>query len=113
VSYFSDGVPLSTPFYEPSLKQSNISSQIFSWRQIDNFVSDIPTLNINIYNVSGNTLLLTDNTNTPTNGIWEYSLDNGSSWSGFTSSANTIDNYIRYTPTISLGATIVKPILYI
>jgi hypothetical protein len=113
MSYFSNGVPLSIPFYEPSLKQSNITSQIFSWRQIQEFVGNIPTLNIDIYNLSGNTLLLTDNTTTPINGIWEYSSDSGDNWSGFTSSANTIGNYIRYTPTSSLGGGIgVKSILY-
>jgi hypothetical protein len=113
MSYFSDGIPLSTPFYEPSLKHSDVSSQIFAWRQIYEFVDNIPNLNIDIYNVSGNTLLLTDNTDTPVNGVWEYSSDNGNNWSGFTSSANTIDNYIRYTPNSSLGTGInVKPILY-
>ena len=113
MSYFSNGIPLSTPFYEPSLKQSDISSQIFSWRQINNFVDDIPEINIDIYNVSGNTLLLTDDTNTPINGVWEYSSNDGISWNGFTSSANTIGNYIRYTPSSSLGSGIkVKPIIY-
>ena len=113
MSYFSDGIPLSTTFYEPSLKHSDISSQIFAWRQVHEFVDDIPELSIDIYNVSGSTLLLTDNTDTPVNGVWEYSSDNGNNWSGFTSSANTIDNYIRYTPTSSLGTGIkVKPILY-
>jgi hypothetical protein len=113
MSYFSDGIPLSTTFYEPSLKHSDISSQIFAWRQVHEIVDDIPELSVDIYNVSGNTLLLTDNTDTPVNGVWEYSSDNGNNWSGFTSSANTIDNYIRYTPNSSLGTGIkVKPILY-
>lgn len=113
MSYFSNGIPLSTPFYEPSLKQSDISSQIFSWRQIHEFVDDIPKLNIDIYDVSGSTLLLTDDTDNSLNGVWEYSSDDGASWSGFTSSANTIGNYIRYTPNNSLGIGItVKPIIY-
>jgi hypothetical protein len=113
MSYFSDGIPLSTTFYEPSLKHSDISSQIFAWRQVHEFVDDIPELSIDIYNVSGSTLLLTDNTDTPVNGVWEYSSDNGNNWSGFTSSVNTIDNYIRYTPNSSLGTGIkVKAILY-
>jgi hypothetical protein len=113
MSYFSDGIPLSTTFYEPSLKHSDISSQIFAWRQVHEFVDNIPELSIDIYNVSGNTLLLTDTVSGSTNGTWEYSSDNGNNWSGFTSSANTIDNYIRYTPNSSLGTGIkVKPILY-
>jgi hypothetical protein len=113
MSYFSNGIPLSTPFYEPSLKQSDISSQIFSWRQIHEFVDDIPELNIDIYDVSGSTLLLTDDTDTSLNGVWEYSSNDGVSWSAFTQSANTIGNYIRYTPNSSLGSGItVKPIIY-
>ena len=113
MSYFSNGIPLSTPFYEPSLKHSDISSQIFAWRQVHKFVDGIPNLSIDIYNVSGNTLLLTDTVSGSTNGVWEYSSDNGNNWSGFTTSANTIDNYIRYAPTSSLGTGIkVKPILY-
>jgi hypothetical protein len=113
MSYFSNGIPLSTPFYEPSLKQSNISSQIFSWRQIYEFVGDIPKLNVDIYNVNGNILLLTDDTDNSLNGVWEYSSDDGVSWNGFTSSANTVGNYIRYIPNSSLGSGItVKPIIY-
>ena len=113
MSYFSDGVPLSTPFYEPSLKQSNVASQIFSWRQTQEFVGNIPVLNIDIYDLSINTLLLTDNTTTPINGVWEYSSDSGNTWNAFSSLANTIGNYIRYTPSGSLGSGIgVKSILY-
>jgi hypothetical protein len=113
MSYFNNGIPTSIPYYEPSLKHTNISSEIFAWRQVHNFVNNIPTLNLNVYNVAGNTLLLSDDTNTPTNGVWEYSSNNGITWNPFSSSANAIGNYIRYTPNLSLGSGIkIKPILY-
>ena len=103
---------MSTSFYEPSLKNSNISSNIFSWRQRDNFESNIPNLNLDIYDVSNNNLLLTDSVNSSSNGIWQYSTD-GVTWSSWLSSANSIGNYIRYSATtLSASGIKVKPILY-
>jgi len=113
ISYFSNDIPKSLSFYEPSLTESSISSQIFAWRQISEFISNIPNLSVDIYNASTSALLLNDDTNTPINGTWEYSSNNGISWNIFNPSANVIGNYIRYTPSSSLGTGIkVKPILY-
>lgn len=114
MSYYSNEPPKSLTFYEPSLKFSNISNQIFAWRQIAEFVNQIPNLNINVYNVNSNTLLLTDNVSGSTNGVWEYSSNEGVNWNTFSYSANSINNYIRYTPNSSLGSGIkIKPIIYI
>jgi hypothetical protein len=113
ISYFSNDIPKSLSFYEPSLTESSISSQIFAWRQISEFISNIPNLSVDIYNASTSALLLNDDTNTPINGTWEYSSNNGISWNTFSPTANAIGNYIRYTPSSSLGTGIkVKPILY-
>jgi len=113
MSYNSDAQPLSIPFYEPSLKFTDKSSQIFSWRQNSQFNENIPNLNINIYD-SSNNLLLTDSVSGSTNGIWEYSSNNGNNWNSWVSSANTIGNYIRYSAsTLSASGLIIKPILYI
>jgi hypothetical protein len=69
-------------------------------------------LKLNIYNASSSNILLTDNSMTASLGIWEYS-NNGLTWSGFTTSANSIGNYIRYIPNSSLGTNIkIKAILY-
>ena len=114
MSYYSNETPISLTFYEPSLKFSNVSSQIFAWRQSNEFVEEIPNLNINIYNASSNILLLSDNVSGSTNGVWEYSSNEGVTWNTFSYSANSINNYIRYTPNSSLGSGIkVKPIIYI
>ncbi len=113
MSYNSDAQPLSIPFYEPSLKFTDKSSQIFSWRQNSQFNENIPNLNINIYD-SSNNLLLTDSVSGSTNGIWEYSSNNGNNWNSWVSSANTVGNYIRYSAsTLSASGLIIKPILYI
>jgi hypothetical protein len=113
MSYNSDAQPLSIPFYEPSLKLTDKSSQIFTWRQNSQFNENIPNLNINIYD-SSNNLLLTDSVSGSTNGIWEYSSNNGNNWNSWVSSANTIGNYIRYSAsTLSASGLIIKPILYI
>ncbi len=112
LTYSANTQPVSTSFYEPSLKYTNISSKIFAWRQRDNFESNIPNLYLDIYNASNNNLLLTDNVNISSNGIWQYSTD-GSTWNSWVSSADTVGNYIRYSATtLSASGIKVKPILY-
>ena len=92
---------------------NNLSSNIFSWRQNDNFQSDIPNLKIDIYNIVDSSLLLSDNVNSSSSGIWEYSTD-GNTWNSWVSSADTIGNYIRYSAsTLSASGLKIKPILYI
>jgi hypothetical protein len=113
LSYSANTNPVSTSFYEPSLKNTNLSSNIFSWRQRSNFGTNIPNLNLNVYDISSNDLLLTDNVNSSSNGIWQYSTD-GQIWNSWVSSADTIGNYIRYSAsTLSANNLKIKPILYI
>jgi hypothetical protein len=83
--------------YEPSISKSNIGNRIFAWRQSSFWPSDIPPLKIQIQNITTNTNILEDNTNSQSSGIWEYSDDNGVSWNSWDSTANNIGNYIRYT----------------
>jgi hypothetical protein len=113
MSYYENNTPLSTTYYDPSIENTNIGSQIFSWRQSSIFNDQIPNLNINIYNVTGSTLLLSDSVSGSTNGIWQYSSNDGNTWNSWSSSANTVGNYIRYSAsTLSASGLIVKPILY-
>ena len=113
LTYTGNTNPIPTSFYEPSLKTNNLSSNIFSWRQNDNFQSDIPNLKIDIYNIADSSLLLSDNVNSSSSGIWEYSTD-GNTWNSWVSSADTIGNYIRYSAsTLSASGLKIKPILYI
>jgi len=113
LSYQSNDIPTSLPFYDPSLKFTDKTSNIFSWRQNSEFTNTIPNLNINIYDTSNN-LLLSDSVSGSTSGIWQYSNDNGNIWNSWSSSANTTGNYIRYSAsTLSASGLIVKPILFI
>jgi len=113
LSYQSNDIPKSLPFYDPSLKFTDKTSNIFSWRQNSEFTNTIPNLNINIYDTSNN-LLLSDSVSGSTSGIWEYSNDDGNIWNSWSSSANTTGNYIRYSAsTLSASGLIIKPILFI
>jgi hypothetical protein len=113
MSYESNGVPNPITFYDPSIKNTVLSSKIFSWRQNSLFNTQIPNLNIDIYD-SSNNLLLTDSISGSTSGTWEYSSDDGTTWNSWAYSANTVGNYIRYTASLlSAPGLIVKPILYI
>jgi hypothetical protein len=112
LSYQSNYLPLSSPYYDPSLKFTDKTSNIFSWRQNTEFINQLPELAIDVYNTS-NSLLLSDTVNTSTNGIWEYSNDEGLTWSPWSYSANSVGNYIRFSAsTLSAPGQIVKPILY-
>ena len=97
--------------YEPSIAQSNIASRIFAWRQGTTWGSSIPTMRIRIYNIATNTLILEDTTSTGTSGTFEYSTNNGSSWNAWSSSADAIGNYIRYTATSLPSSTRTKVVL--
>jgi hypothetical protein len=83
--------------YEPSVGNSSISNRIFSWRQSELWLTNIPTLKIKIFNINTNTLILEDDTSVQLSGVWEYSDDNGSSWNAWDNTANLVGNYIRYT----------------
>jgi hypothetical protein len=103
ITYDTSADPASTSFYEPSISNSNPGSGIIAWRQREVFSgTNIPNLTIKIYD-SSNVLLLTDTTNSPTLGTWQYSTNGGNTWNTWTSSANVIGNYIRYTPTSPVG----------
>ena len=56
-----------------------------------------------MYDMSTVTLILTDSTNSPIDGVWEYSSDSGITWNAWSVSGNSIGNYIRYTPYSSIG----------
>ena len=82
--------------YEPSLSQSSIASRIFSWRQGSSWGGTIPNLRIRIWNIDLNTLVLEDTTSASLYGDWEYSTNSGSSWNSWSSSADSVGNYVRY-----------------
>lgn len=91
--------------YQPSVGNSNLTSSIFAWRFSTAFGSTVPDLRVRLYDAVSGSLLVDDNTASPT-GTFEKSTDDGGSWGAY----NTTDKanettYIRYTPA-SLGSGI-------
>lgn len=82
--------------YEPSLTKSSAQNRQFAWRQISSWGGTIPNLRIRLFNVANNATVLDDDVTSNTYGTWQYSTD-GTNWLSWSSSADTIGNYIRYT----------------
>ena len=91
--------------YQPSIGLSDKVNKRFAWRFSTAFGSTVPTLRVRLYDAVTNSLLVDDNTGTPT-GTFEQSTDLGNSWVAWTNIDKTNENtYIRYTPS-SLGDNI-------
>jgi hypothetical protein len=84
--------------YQPSLAKSSTASKIFAWRQVAAWGSNIPNLRIRLYDATTNNELLNDTVTNSSYGTWQYSTD-GTNWLSWSSSADAIGNYIRYTAT--------------
>lgn len=84
--------------YQPSVGVSSTTSKRFAWRHAVAFGGNVPALRIRLYDAVLGTLLLDDNTDTPT-GTWERSTNGGSSWSAWsTADKSNETTYLRYTP---------------
>lgn len=84
--------------YQPSLTKSSAASRILAWKQISSWGSDIPNMQIRLYNADTNFLVLDDDITSSLYGTFEYSTD-GTTWNTWSASADTVGNYIRYTAT--------------
>jgi hypothetical protein len=82
--------------YSPSVAESSLASRIFAWQQQSSWGGTIPNLKIRIYNASNGDLLLYDTVSESSSGTWQYSTD-GITWLAWSSSADAVGNYIRYT----------------
>lgn len=82
--------------YQPSLTKSSAANRQFVWRQVSAWGSNIPDLQLRLYNASTGFLVLDDTVDVSSSGTWEYSTD-GTSWSAWSASADAAGNYIRYT----------------
>jgi hypothetical protein len=91
--------------YSPSLQFTSASNLIFAWRQTEEVDGYSPILNISITNIDTNNIVLDDDTDASSSGIWEYSTNNGVDWAEWDINAFDIGNYIRYTAN-SLPASI-------
>ena len=81
--------------YAASISKSSLSSKIFAWQQTNLFNSSLPNMKIRVYNTNDGKIILYDTVNDSALGTWEYSTD-GINWNPWSSSADTIGNYIRY-----------------
>jgi hypothetical protein len=84
--------------YQPSLSKSSAANNRFVWRQVLAWESNIPNLQIRLYNADTGFLVLDDTVTLSSSGTWQYSTD-GTTWQSWNSSANVVGNYIRYTAT--------------
>ena len=84
--------------YQPSLSKSSTASKIFAWKQVSAWGTDIPDMRLRLYDASTEVELLNDTVNLSSYGTWEYSTS-GTSWSPWSSPADNVGNFIRYTAT--------------
>jgi len=96
--------------YQPSLTKSSASSRIFAWKQVTAWGTNIPNLQIRLYNADTGFLVLDDTVGVSGSGTWQYST-NGSTWNSWSASADTVGNYIRYTATSLPNNITVKALL--
>jgi len=82
--------------YSPSVSNSSLINRTFAWRQESLWNSNIPNLKIRLYNATNNNIVFYDTVANSASGTWEYSTDNGVTWLPWSSSADSVGNYIRY-----------------
>lgn len=96
--------------YQPSLTKSSASSRIFAWKQVSSWGGTIPNLQIRLYNADTGFLVLDDNVTSSSSGTFQYSTD-GTTWNSWSSSADTVGNYIRYTATSLPSSITIRALL--
>jgi hypothetical protein len=82
--------------YFPSKEKTSLSGRMLVFRQCQKWNSAIPNLRIRIYNDDTGFLVMDDTVSASNYGDWAYSTD-GYSWSAWSSSADAVGNWIRYT----------------
>jgi hypothetical protein len=97
--------------YQPSVANSNITTNVFAYRQSILWNSNIPNMRIRLYNASTNNLILDDDITSSAYGTWEYSSNNGTSWNAWDNTQDVVGNYIRYTANSLPGGTRIKALL--
>ena len=96
--------------YTPSTDKSVPASRIFAWRQSSLWSTTIPNMRVLLTNASTLTTIIDDNSTANSFGVFEYSTD-GITWSPWSSSADTVGNYVRYTAASLPNGAIVKALL--
>jgi hypothetical protein len=91
--------------YQPSVGLSDVSNSQFCWRFATAFGSTVPALRVRLYDAETGSLLVDDDTASPT-GTFERSTNAGGAWSAWNNTDKGNENtYLRYTPA-SLGSGI-------
>ncbi len=91
--------------YQFSATQSSAASKQFAWRFSTAFGGTVPTLRIRLYDAVTGSLLVDDNSASPT-GTWEKSTNDGSTYGSYNTTDKANDTtYIRFTP-LSLADSI-------
>jgi len=96
--------------YTPSVNKSNVTNRIIAYRQSIVWGGNIPDLHIRLYNAATGALVLDDLVSTSLSGVWQYSTD-GNNWNVWSSSADAVGNYIRYTATTLPAGIIIRALL--
>lgn len=99
--------------YLPSFGKSSASSRVFAFFQGQLWGGIIPNLRIRLYNANTGFLIIDDDVVTSVYGTWEYSSDGGTTWLPWSSSADSVGNYIRYTANSLPASTTIRALLTI
>jgi hypothetical protein len=99
--------------YLPSLAQSSAALRMFAFLQAQLWGGTIPNLRIRLYNATTSALIIDDDVNSSLFGVWEYSSDGGTTWLPWSTSADVLGNYIRYTASSLPAATTIRALLTI
>lgn len=98
--------------YQFSGTNSDAVNKRFAWRHSTAFGGAVPNLTVRLYDAVTGSLLLTDDSTTPTLGTFQRSTDGGAGWSAFaTTDKGNETTYIRYTPTTLADNISVRPVL--
>ena len=64
-----------------------------------------------LYNASSGFLITDDTVTGSASGTWEYSTDSAATWNAWSSAADSVGNYIRYTANSLPANTIIRALL--
>ncbi len=83
-----------------SMDRSSSVNNLFVWKFVKGFGTNVPALAVKLYDAVTNTLLLKDFTTNGSYGVWQKSTDGCLTWSAYSSSDKSNETtYIRYAPT--------------
>ena len=98
--------------YQLSSSLSDTTNERFAWRFYQRFGGTVPNLKVELFNATTGSSLLSDTTASPASGVWQKSINGGTSWSAYdTIDVLNDDTYIRYSPTALTDNIAVRALL--